>query len=93
LALAYRFEGKQKLLALGVYPDVPLVLAREHDEAAYKLLATGVDPSENRKAAKATSNTITCIVVIQILRHNARTTSFPDACIRFPLGGRYKLPC
>jgi integrase len=52
--LAYRFEGKQKLLALGVYPDVPLVLARERCDAARKLLATGVDPSENRKAAKAT---------------------------------------
>jgi integrase len=52
--LAYRFEGKQKLLALGVYPDVPLVLARERRDAARKLLATGIDPSENRKAAKAT---------------------------------------
>ncbi|HEU4854079.1 MAG TPA: Arm DNA-binding domain-containing protein [Nitrosospira sp.] len=53
--LAYRFAGKQKLLALGVYPDVPLVLARERRDAARKLLATGVDPSENRRAAKATS--------------------------------------
>src|SRR5688500_11694335 len=51
--LAYRFEGKQKLLALGVYPDVPLVLARERREEARKLLAAGVDPGENRKAAKA----------------------------------------
>jgi integrase len=53
--LAYRFAGKQKLLALGVYPDVPLVLARERRDAARKLLATGIDPSENRRAAKATS--------------------------------------
>jgi integrase len=53
--LAYRFEGKQKLLALGVYPDVPLVLARERRDTARKLLATGVDPSEHRKAAKATT--------------------------------------
>lgn len=53
--LAYRFAGKQKLLALGVYPDVPLVLARERRAAARKLLATGVDPGENRKAAKAAS--------------------------------------
>lgn len=51
--LAYRFGGKQKLLALGIYPDVPLVLARERREEARKLLAAGVDPSENRKAAKA----------------------------------------
>ena len=53
--LAYRFEGKQKLLALGVYPDVPLVLARERRDAARKLLATGIDPSEHRKAVKATT--------------------------------------
>ena len=50
--LFYRFNGKQKLLALGVYPDVPLILARERRDAARKLLATGIDPSENRKASK-----------------------------------------
>ena len=50
--LAYRFEGKQKLLALGVYPDVSLLLARERREASRKLLARGVDPSKNRKAIK-----------------------------------------
>ncbi len=50
--LAYRFEGKQKILALGVYPDVSLILARERRDAARKLLATGIDPSENRKAKK-----------------------------------------
>jgi len=52
--LAYRFEGKQKVLALGVYPDVPLILARERREAARKLLATGIDPNKNRKAKKKT---------------------------------------
>jgi len=50
--LFYRFEGKQKLLALGVYPDVSLLLARERRDAARKLLAAGIDPSENRKAIK-----------------------------------------
>ena len=44
--LAYRFAGIQKLLALGVYPDVPLVLARERRDAARKLLATGVTPAK-----------------------------------------------
>lgn len=52
--LAYRFDGKQKLLAVGVYPDVPLILARERRDSARKLLAAGIDPSENRKAIKAT---------------------------------------
>ena len=53
--LFYRFEGKQKLLALGVYPDVSLLLARERRDAARKLLAADVDPSENRKAKKRAS--------------------------------------
>lgn len=51
--LAYRFDGKQKQLSLGVYPDVGLKEARERRDAARALLANGVDPSENRKAAKA----------------------------------------
>ena len=48
----YRHGGKQKLMAMGEYPDVPLVLARERHAAARALLATGVDPMEQRKAEK-----------------------------------------
>lgn len=51
--LKYRFEGKEKRLSLGVYPDVGLKEARDRRDAARKLLADGVDPSENRKAQKA----------------------------------------
>jgi len=51
--LKYRFEGKEKRLSLGVYPDVGLKEARERRDAARKLLADGVDPSANRKAQKA----------------------------------------
>lgn len=51
--LAYRFAGKQKTLALGVYPDVSLKDARQRRDDARKLLADGVDPGENRKAVKA----------------------------------------
>ncbi|WP_411850707.1 Arm DNA-binding domain-containing protein [Stenotrophomonas sp. LGBM10] len=52
----HRVAGKEKLLALGLYPDVSLAKAREAREAredARRLLATGVDPSEQRKAATA----------------------------------------
>ena len=49
----YRFAGKEKLLAHGVYPEVSLKEARERRDAARKLLADGVDPSQNRKAQKA----------------------------------------
>ncbi|MHB1051482.1 MAG: tyrosine-type recombinase/integrase [Thiobacillus sp.] len=49
----YRFGGKEKLLALGKYPDVSLKDARERRDEARRLLANEVDPSENRKQQKA----------------------------------------
>ena len=51
---SYRFDGKQKTLALGTYPDTGLKEARERHAAARKILAAGVDPNENRKNEKAT---------------------------------------
>jgi hypothetical protein len=42
--LNYRFDGRQKTLAMGTYPDVPLVRARERLQDARKLLADGIDP-------------------------------------------------
>ena len=48
----YRFGGKEKLLAHGVYPDVSLAEARERRDQARKLLANGVDPGEHKKAQK-----------------------------------------
>jgi integrase len=41
----YIFNGKEKLLALGVYPDVTLALAREKRDEAKQQLAEGNDPS------------------------------------------------
>lgn len=49
----YRFEGREKLMTFGSYPDVPLSMARERHAAARKLLATGTDPMAERKAEKA----------------------------------------
>ena len=51
--LKYRVGGKEKLLSLGTYPDTGLKDARDKRDAARKLLAAGVDPGEQRKAAKA----------------------------------------
>jgi integrase len=51
--LKYRHGGKEKRLALGTYPDTGLKNARDKRDAARKLLAAGVDPGEQRKAAKA----------------------------------------
>lgn len=52
--LKYRFHGKEKRLALGIYPGVPLAMARDKRDQARKLLAGGIDPGEHRKATKAT---------------------------------------
>ena len=49
---AYTHEGKEKLMAFGKYPDVPLALARERHAEARRLLAIGLDPMVQRKAAK-----------------------------------------
>lgn len=49
---AYRHGGKQKLMALGIYPDLSLAQARDKADLARKLLATGVDPMAARKSDK-----------------------------------------
>jgi Arm domain-containing DNA-binding protein len=50
--LKYRFNGKEKRLSMGVYPDVSLKDARERRDEARKLVANGIDPSEHRKTIK-----------------------------------------
>ncbi len=49
---SYRFEGKEKLMSFGKYPDVSLALARDRHAEARKLLATGIDPMAQRKIEK-----------------------------------------
>jgi integrase len=48
--LKYRYDGKEKLLALGAYEEVSLLQARERRDDARKLLAAEVDPSLAKKA-------------------------------------------
>jgi hypothetical protein len=49
----YRVGGKEKLLSLGVYPDVSLKLARKRRDELRRQLADGVDPGVKRKVEKA----------------------------------------
>ncbi len=49
----YRFDGKEKALAFGVYPDVSLADAREKRDAARKVVAAGHDPAAQRKQEEA----------------------------------------
>lgn len=51
--LKYRYDGKEKLLSLGTYPDVSLKGARTRRDEARKLLVNDIDPGQNRKAQKA----------------------------------------
>lgn len=54
--LKYRMDGKEKLLALGAYPDVSLKKARDRRDDARRLIADGIDPSAVRKQEKAISS-------------------------------------
>ncbi len=50
--LKYRFGGKEKRVSLGTCPNTSLLEARGKRDDARKLLAKGVDPSQQRKADK-----------------------------------------
>lgn len=50
--LKYRYAGKQKTLALGVYPEVSLKEARLQRDEARRLIQQNIDPSEQRKQQK-----------------------------------------
>ena len=49
----YWSQGKEGMLSLGVYPEVPLKLARERRDETRRSLAAGIDPSEQRRTTKA----------------------------------------
>src|ERR1035437_5826507 len=50
--LKYRFVGRERILALGVYPEVGIAEVRERRTQARKALAGGNDPGEIKKEAK-----------------------------------------
>ncbi|MDV1908458.1 tyrosine-type recombinase/integrase [Klebsiella pasteurii] len=50
--LKYRIAGKEKLLALGVYPDITLAEARQKRADAKKVLAAGGDPGQEKQEEK-----------------------------------------
>jgi Arm DNA-binding domain len=64
--LAYRWNGKQRTLAIGVYPAIGLMEARAARDEAKRNLAADIDPSvvkqERKRAAKiATANTFEAV--------------------------------
>ena len=48
----YRFNGRELTLALGVYPEVSLKLARQRHQAAREMLANGIDPNQDKRDRK-----------------------------------------
>lgn len=54
--LGYRYDGKQKTMAFGVYPDVSLADARDLRDRARKLLAKGIDPGVQARLDKISAS-------------------------------------
>lgn len=48
----YRYLGKRKTLALGVYPEVTLAMARIRCADARRLLANDIDPARAKRENK-----------------------------------------
>jgi hypothetical protein len=92
--LAYRFGGKQKLLALGVYPTVPLARARQAREDARRLLADGLDPAVEKKrqaearAGASTFHSIADEYVTKLRRENRSEATIANNWLRVFEGGR-----
>jgi len=82
--MKYRFAGKQKRLAFGVYPDVSLKAAREAAGKARKLLQDHQDPGEARKEQKARAvhenrNTFEAVALDWLTYQSARWEPSPWA--------------
>jgi integrase len=78
--MGYRFEGKQKTLSLGVYPDISLSEARERREQARKLLANGGDPSATKQAAKQAK-----IKTLQVAENSFRSLAYEFHKMKTPM--------
>ena len=53
--LKYLFNNRERRISLGVYPQVSLAKARAKREELRKMIADGIDPSQERKAQKEQS--------------------------------------
>ena len=51
----FRWAGRQNTMSCGVYPATSLEEARERRDAARRMLAEGISPSEHRKLERAAS--------------------------------------
>jgi integrase len=75
--LKYAIAGREKLISLGDYRDVPLKRARDKRDEARRLVADGVDPSAKRQADRA-ANADTFTAVADEWLETKRKTLTPD---------------
>ena len=82
--LKYRFGGKEKLLALGTYPDVSLLDARKAREAAREVLRAGADPGRLKEEKKALDllNQAQTFEVVARQWHMVKRDSWEEATAR-----------
>jgi len=64
----YRFAGKEKLMALGAYPEVTLAAARDKFAGARTILDSGVDPMADRKKGREKAETTFRVVALDWLK-------------------------
>nr|WP_320166531.1 integrase arm-type DNA-binding domain-containing protein [uncultured Methylophaga sp.] len=76
--LKYRFEGKERRLSLGVYPDVSLKDARERREEFRRQIANGIDPAEVRKEEKEIAADKNCFETIAREWHQKFSATWTD---------------
>ncbi|MFM9890731.1 MAG: tyrosine-type recombinase/integrase [Rickettsiales bacterium] len=76
--MKYRVEGKEKLLAFGVYPDISLADARQRRDDARKLKANGFDPANYKREQKeqATAKSKNCFENIAREWHELQTNKW-----------------
>src|SRR5688572_3173440 len=71
----YRFNGVEKQLSFGVYPDVPLKRAREKRDDARRLVADGIDPAAKRREQRRANACTFEAVALEWLEQRAGTWS------------------
>jgi len=74
--MKYRFDGREKLLSFGTYPETGLARAREKRQEAKALLADGIDPmakaQADREAAAAQNEHTFALIAAELIDKQRR---------------------
>ena len=73
--MKYRFMGKEKLLAIGVWPEVSLTEARNKRNEAKLILKSGKDPSVDKKNENSLGTFCKAIPLSQYMRNGLRKSA------------------